>query len=940
MPLPFLKKREYGRVDEKPRRRLLNKKTLKILILSVVSAGLLGFVALTVIAAVITRDLPDPGKLSERPVAESTKIYDRTGQHLLYEIYEGQKRTMVELNQIADFAKKAVIAIEDKRFYEHKGVRWISILRAGFNNLIGRRTGGGGASTLTQQFVKKVVVGDKRTIFRKIKEAVMAIRLEKKYTKDQILKLYLNEIPYGSTNYGIEAASQSYFRKSAKDLDLAESAALAAILPAPSRYLNDLNALRSRRDIVLKLMQEQGYINEEQMEEAQNKALRLYRSAGILNAPHFVLYVKQLLADQYGEKKLDTGGFKVITSLDFAKQTLAEKIIKEQGDKFASSSNANNASLVAIDPKTGQILAMVGSRDFNNEAIDGQFNVAVLGKLQPGSSFKPFVYTAAFEKGYTSDTVLYDVSTNFDRRVGGKYQPKNYDGKERGLVTMRKALQGSLNIPAVKTLYLAGINYTLDFAKRFGYTTLSEKAGLSLVLGGSEVNLLEHANAYATLANSGVYHKPVSVLKITDQTGGAVYEWQASEGDEAISPELAAKISNVLSDNVSRAYMFGTKNNLVLPGRPVAAKTGTTQNSWDAWTMGYTPSLAAGVWVGNTPKHLPMKAGGNTLAGSIWNKFMSEALQGAAVEFFPSPPASTATKPILRGGESGITLAINSATGRIAISTTPPDLIVNRTYLPPHDILHYVVKDDPNGPGPLNPYDDPQYENWETALTDWIGRQQKAGRELTLAEPPSEYDTPGDPALSPVVQIITPATSSTLTSRQIDIQVSASAPRGVSLVTYKIDGIKIGSASQPPFNYSWYAKNLAMGPHTLEVTAQDDQNNWTVAAADFDLQADFDPPSFEWFDASPLALKAEDWPRVMLLDPFRWNETKEIKIYLVPANGVTKLIYTFNHDDTLFNGKLSLTWKTYPGAGQYDLKGVLTDSAGRAAERVLRVVTE
>jgi len=326
MPIPGLKQtRHYGHIEKVVRNRESSKKKiLKMAAAIGASLFVLAFIFGTVAVAWISRDLPDPDKINSRQVSQSTKIYDRTGNQLLYEVYQNQKRTLVELDQIADYAKKTTIAIEDKHFYEHKGVRVISILRAGFNNLIGRRTGSGGASTLTQQLIKNTIVGDERTLFRKIKEAILALRLEKKYSKDQILKLYLNEIPYGSTNYGIESASQSYFHKSAKNLDLAESATLAAIPKAPSRYLNNSKALKARRDTVLELMFEQGYINEDLKKQTQESPLKIFKSSGPMEAPHFVLYIKQLLADRFGEKTVDQGGLRVITSLDYDKQKIAE----------------------------------------------------------------------------------------------------------------------------------------------------------------------------------------------------------------------------------------------------------------------------------------------------------------------------------------------------------------------------------------------------------------------------------------------------------------------------------------------------------------------------------------------------------------------------------------------------------------------------------------
>ncbi len=960
MPIPYFSRpplrRVYGEVGATARRRKINgpgrpflwRLAFKLAAVAA-AAGLVFFVGLYVWAS---RDLPDPNKLTDRHVAESTKIYDRTGEHLLYEVYQNQKRTVVDLNQMSPWIPKATIAIEDKYFYEHKGVRVLSIIRAGVSNLVNRllrvvgihrSTGSGGASTLTQQLIKNAIVGDERRglsgLFRKVKEALLALQIERAYSKDQILQLYLNEIPYGSTNYGVESAAQTYFHKSAKEVTLSEAAALAAIPKAPSRYLNNPQALKDRRDTILRLMQAQGYISEAEMKSAQGAPLQMYRTGGIFAAPHFVLYVKQLLADQFGENLVDTGGLKVITSLDYNKQMMAEKIIKEQGDKFAKDANANNEALVALDPKTGQVLSMVGSRDFTKDEIDGQFNIVTLGRLQPGSSFKPFVYAAAFAQGYTPDTALYDVSTDFDLRSGSaKYTPKNYDGKEHGLVTMRSALQGSLNIPAVKTMYLVGEKPAIEFAKRFGYTTFTGDYGLTLVLGGGEVNLLEHTNAYATLADNGVYHPPVSILAVTTPTGEELFKWQAVEGAEAVSSTLAALITSVLTDNNARAYVFGAKNNLTLPDRPVAAKTGTTQNNWDAWTIGYVPSLAAGVWVGNTPKHISMKSGGNTLAGLIWNKFMRAALASTTPEEFPTPPPNDAVKPVLRGAVGGIKLPIDRTTGRIANSSTPDSLIDYQTFLPPHDILHYVNKNDPAGPAPANPTDDPQYQNWENALLSWVTRQAAAGNIISLQEPPTDIDAPQSNELAPTLAVITPTPNQVITSRQIHIEVKTSSPRGVVRVIYSLDDQLIATSAQFPFAIDYTAEALAPGIHALKVVAQDDLGNSAAQIVSFNLQAEPLPPDFSWLDSSPLTLAGEDFPRVMALSPTRWDATKDMQIYLKKSDG-EKAIYNFNHaEDKLTNGQLVFTWNHNPGAGSYTLRAVMTDTAGRTVGRQLEVI--
>jgi len=943
MLLPFLKPKRKSRTHGYQKDDLedtwvgnLNKKTLFTLIATAILAV---FVFGTAFMAWISKDLPDPNHLSDRQVSQSTKIYDRTGEHLLYEVYENQKRTLISLDQMSPYLPKAIISIEDKNFYEHSGIRVTSIIRASINNLLGRRTGGGGASTLTQQLVKNTMVGNERSLFRKIKEAILALRLERKYSKDDILKMYLNEIPLGSTNYGVQSAAQSYFRKDAKDLDIAESATLAAMTQAPSRYLNNITALRDRRDTVLRLMFDQGYITQEQKEQSQNSALRIYRGGSIMDAPHFVLYVKQLLADEFGEKLVDGGGLKVITTIDYDKQKAAQQIVKENGDKFAKESNANNAALVALDPKTAQILAMVGSRDFDNEEINGQFNVAVLGKRQPGSSFKPFVYTAAFEKGFTPDTVIYDTVTNFDQREGGNYTPHNYDNKEHGLMTIRKALQGSLNIPAVKTLYLVGTKNAIDFAKRFGYTTFTGDPGLSLVLGGAEVNLLEHTNAYATLADNGVYHPAVSILKVIDKDGNVLNEWKQNDGSVAITPELSATISNVLSDNDARAYVFGRQNSLILPDRPVAAKTGTTNDYKDAWTMGYTPSLAVGVWVGNTIPS-PMKGGGNKLAGLIWNQFMVSATKNTPAENFSAPPPNDATKPILRGADGGIKLSINSTNGKIATSSTPPGVIVTRTYLPPHDILHYINKDDPRGPVPTNPDSDPQYQNWENSLQTWVKKQQTTGVEVYLEEPPTAYDDSAfNPELTPQIEIIYPQNNSTVDGRSINVSVKASAPRGVKQVNYYIDDQLVGNSTQYPFDFIYTFSKLYSSLHALKASAVDDLGNTGSNQIVFYTRADFDPPTFSWVDGEQTIVNQTDFPRTVSLRVTLWNNIKNIKIQLISSAGKTKNIFDFNHQEDQLNpaGNLEFLWKNFPGTGQYTLRGILTANNGYTESKDLKV---
>ncbi len=474
-----------------------------------------------------SRDLPTPEGIAQRIVPQSTKIYDRTGQIVLYNIHGEERRTSVELNDIPDYLKQATLTAEDRNFYTHKGFRFTSMLRSLLVNILSRsRTQGG--STITQQFIKNAIVGGEKKYTRKIKEVILAYQIERKFSKNEILKLYFNEIPYGSNAYGAEAAAQMFFGKSVKDLNLAECALLAAIPKAPSYYSpwgTHKDELLTRQQYIIDEMVTLDYINADTAKLAKNYKLQFISKTENIIAPHFVFFIKEQVATKYGERIVEQGGLKIITTLDIEAQKNAEAAITENAKKN-NSYNANNSALIALDTKTGQILAMVGSRDFFNESISGQVNV-VTRPRQPGSSFKPFVYAAALAKGYTPDTILFDVITVFKTETKD-YEPHNYDGREHGPVSLKNALAGSLNIPAVKTLYLTGINQVLDLASQLGYTTLKDRSrfGLSLVLGGAEIKLIEHANAYATLAREGNFLPSTGILKIEDATGKTLEEYQ------------------------------------------------------------------------------------------------------------------------------------------------------------------------------------------------------------------------------------------------------------------------------------------------------------------------------------------------------------------------------------------------------------------------------
>ncbi len=877
--------------------------------------GLIGVVFLIGFTIYISKDLPDPDKLTDgRFQHQSTKIYDRTGQHLLYEIFADEKRTLVTFDQLPKQLIDGVIATEDTKFYDHWGIRPLSIARSIIYRVVGRTDRIAGTSTLTQQLVKNAILTNERSLTRKLKEAILSFQLERKYTKNQILQIYFNEIPYGSTNYGVQAAAQSYFGKDVRDLSLAEAATLAGMPKAPSTYLNNPDRLKTRRDFVLRRMQEEGYISEEEKLAAQAEPLEMRQVLHNIQAPHFVLYVKEQLSEKYGDTYVETGGLKVITSLDYEKQKKAEEVVATTGDKVLEEAGADNTALVAIDPKTGHILSMIGSKDYFDQEIKGQFNVATLGRRQPGSSIKPIVYAAAFEKGYTPNTILFDVVTNFS--ISGKpYKPLNYSLQEYGPVTMRAALQNSLNITSVKTMYLVGTKKTIDFTKKLGYTTFNEEnTGLALVLGGGEVNMIEHVNAYAAFANYGVLHKPVTILKVEDADGTVLEEWKAEKGEQVIEPTLAATMSNVLSDDAARAMSFGTGGVLTIPGRSVAAKTGTTNEYKDGWTIGYTPSIVIGVWAGNTD-NTSMKAGygGSMVAARIWNPVMKEILKDTPAEQFPQPPAIKTDKAVLNGQTGGsVTLAVDKVTGKLATSSTPERFIEERTYMLPHSILHYVDKDNPQGPIPEDPTKDPQYTVWEAAIQDWITRKKEKDPEwnVVFEDPPTEYDDAHSLEMIPSLVIVYPANGATVQGRQIDTDIRVSAPRGVAKVTYQINGVYVGVVTDHPFNLHYYAAELDPGEHTLTVTVEDDVGNRLSEETTFVLDADTILPGVQWKD-EVLQVKEKDFPLLLSLTGTKLDELSDVSVYL--KEGETKtLITSINNFSLIINNTIPISLNTKP----------------------------
>lgn len=772
---------------------------LKKFILFLLVYLLLGVVVSFSAFVYIAKDLPDPSNLSNRDIIQSTKIYDRTGEILLYEVHGEEKRTVIKLDGIPDYVKNATIAIEDKDFYNHGGISIWGLLRGiVWQAVQGKKIQGG--STLSQQFIKNALLSSERTITRKIKEAILAIELERRYSKDEILEMYLNEIPYGGNAYGIEAAAETYFNKQAKDLTLAEAAILAAIPQAAtyySPYGSHPEDLKTRQKIVLQNMADQGFITQAEADAAKIEEMKYAQNIANIKAPHFVMYVKEYLVEKYGEEMVENGGLKVITTLDLDKQTIAEETVKVEAEKLVKQ-KANNAALTAIDPKTGQILAMVGSKDYFDLENDGNVNVCIRDN-QPGSSFKPFAYLEAFIKGYTPETILFDLRTDFNN-----YTPKNFDGTFRGPVSMRSALAMSLNIPAVKTLYLAGLNNTINLAEDLGITTLKDRSryGLSLVLGGGDVTLLEMVSAYGVFANEGIRVEPSSILKVEDSAGKILEEYTKKE-KRVVDANYVRLLTDILSDNEARIPVFGRSNNLMLKNRPAAAKTGTTNENKDAWTIGYTPQLVTGIWVGNNDNASMNSVAGASGAAPIWNKFMNAALKDAPVESFNKPKQVITNKSVLSGKEANErTVKVDTISGLLATDLTPPNLIEERTYSEIHCILYYVDKNNPQGPYPSNPYKDPQFKNWEAPVQEWLKKQQAQGLNIYNEAPPTEYDNIHTLGNKPSIEIIEPSNNDYIVSNSFNISVNvvSNSDFPIKQVDYFIDDNLVLTSTNSPFS--------------------------------------------------------------------------------------------------------------------------------------------
>ncbi len=903
--------------------------------------GAAGILLISFLFIYYSYNLPNPNKLLNRQVPESTKILARDGS-VLYEVHGEVNRTLVNLDQIPKNLQNATIAIEDKDFYNHGGVSITGLLRSVIVDVLSGEKKQGG-STITQQFVKNAVLTKEKAFSRKLKEIILSIEIEAKFSKDDILKLYLNEIPYGRNAYGTEAASRAYFGKAASELTLAESAYLAALPQAPTYYNPfgpNREALENRKNTVLVSMRDQGYITNEQYEEAKAQEVTFNKVKTSIVAPHFVFYVEDYLAEKYGEKTLQEGGLRVYTTLDPKLQTIAETAVREELAKVARY-NAHNASLVAIDPKTGQILAMVGGKDYFGESepancipgksctFEPNVNVAT-AQRQPGSSFKPFVYVTAFSKehGYAPGSPLWDVVTDF-----GNYTPHNFSGNQYGPVSMRQALAGSLNIPAVKTLALVGVDNAVQTAHDLGITSPLADCGLSLVLGGCEVRLVDHTAAYSTLANGGKRNDKTPILKIEDSHGEVLEEYTQHE-NQVLEPQAVYQLTSIMTDNAARSFVFGGNSALTLGSRPVAAKTGTTNDFKDGWTMGFTPSLTAGVWAGNNNGD-SMKADAVQIAGPIWNRFMRDALKDTPVEEFKTPDGIERVTIDTLSGKLPTNLSPTTKTEIFADYNVPKDrdnvhvgvLVDGLTGLPadsstPEDQITTKIYTNIHSERPDNP-------NWENPVRAWAlshGYELPPSGARYTSEAPGDNETPiGE---RPSVAITSPEDNATVGTNGFTVSVEAESENGIAKVDIAIDGDIVETLTDRPYTTT-IRKKYPQGSHTVSARATDKKGGTNATNVRIIIGGTV---SFNLIEPSRNEIMT-DFPAAIIA---QGSENYDTVNFYYQQGTTTKLIGVGTQENAGNNYEYSTAWDTKPPSGIYQL--FARSDTGLATDKVLVVV--
>ena len=871
----------------------------RILVVAVLLVVLLNAsVALAAIGSVFgvysyyAQDLPDPRAIeTEQEDFETTKIYDRTGQTLLYEVFDPRlgDREYVNLDQIPEDCINATVALEDKTFWENPGFDPEGIARAFWQNLQGAAIQGG--SSITQQLIKNIIIDPEeriqRSYARKIKEVILAAEITRRYEKPQILEWYLNTNHYGNLAYGIQAAAQVYFQKPASELTLAECAMLTPIPQFP--LLNPLDRpedAKKRQKLTLDAMARDGYITLDEVEAAFAQPLEVkpVQERFDILAPHFSIYVRKQLEEMFGPDLVYRGGLKVYTTLDFDLNNEAERIAREQVAKLMEEGhNASNACVVVLRPKTGEILAMVGSVDYWNEEIDGNVNVCVADPgRQPGSSFKPFTYATAFaQKTLTSATMVMDVRRSFPDPPNPPYVPENYDRKYHGPVRLRTALARSYNIPAVWTLQQAGVRNVINTAHRMGITTLNgDYYALALTLGGGEVKPLDMAYAFSVLANMGVMagqpvpaelqrpgHRtlnPVPILRVEDSNGNILWQYTQPETQQVLDPALAYLMADILSDNEARAPAFGRTSDLFFEDRQVAAKTGTTNDFRDNWTIGFTPQVATAVWVGNNDNEAMKDVTGLTGAAPIWRQVMDYVLRDKPPEWYLRPPGlvdarvdavsgllpapqspATVAEMFLEGTEPKITdnvhqvFRINRDNGKLATVYTPPELVEERVY-----------------------------EVYPPEAEDWV-------RNNNIPQPPTEYDDAfGPPVASGPVAIMRPnpyqyVSGGVIISGNVMLDNFAlyrlEFGQGLNPTSWtQLGGDHTNQVERGPLEF-WDTASVPEGLYTLQLTAV--RNDQTFQQAAVQVTVDNTPPEVTLLnppDGKVYKMEADEWVNVQV----------------------------------------------------------------------------
>lgn len=885
-------------------------------------------------AGYIFSGIPDPSKLGEQRGAESTKIFDRTGTVVLYEFGE-IRRTYKPLDEISPYLRNATIAIEDKDFYKHGGISLRGIFRALWADLRGKSLQGG--STITQQVVKQTMLSPERTLTRKAREAILALEVDNKLSKDKILETYLNISPYGSNTSGIESAAQAFFGTSAKDLSLPQAALLASTPKAPTFYSpfgSNTEKLYARQKLVLDQMANQGYITKEEAEAAKQVKLTFRSKIDRIQAPHFVFYVREQLEKDFGATLVDAGGLKVITTLDAKMQRSAEDAIALQAPKNLKY-GAKNAALVAIDPKTGDIVSMVGSVDYFDTENDGNVNVAIRPR-SPGSSFKPIVYAALFKKGFTTETMLADVPIDFGT-TDKAYKPLNFDKRFNGPVTARQALARSLNIPAVQALYLAGLNDTLSLARDMGFTSLTDpvRYGLSLALGGGEVRLVDSVSAFSVFATEGLRRPSRSILKIEDASGRSLYDSTKEQPVETrvLEAEVARQVVDIMSDNVARTPTFGAGSPLQMGARPVAAKTGTAQDFRDGWTVGFTPSLVAGVWVGNNDNSpIAKQQDGVVVAAPIWNNFMKTVLANTPIERFTKPKTIETNESALKGQLPTKKYLFDRPSGTILPEDCSVPLGKPTDFISFHSILYFIDKNNPLSNGPAaNPQGDPMFSRWEAGVGAWRDKYNKDHPDDPKYYVDSLPDASCDPSLlenQPKVTFVSPEDTEIFKS-PLKLSVSIESPSDIKKVEFFVNDQKIGEKTSEPWEVLYrFPANTTAGQFKLSARATSVDNKLGQGKKTIQINPGVDIPkvsiSLPWPGST---LTATDFPFRVTVNASSKTTITGVELFMSPLNQKNQISLGKTKINT-GNNVFAINWNDLPAPGSYSLWAVAASQSG------------